>query len=244
MKKEEESSTGRNQGRMQELQEKFRSLEPEITDPRVKQAFSVMNGMLQEIWRNFANASVGSERGGIKFSDIASMYKNAPKMSGPAINTPLAEGTKAPDFSLKDADGKDVKLSDYRGSTVLLVFYPLDWSPGCSQQLDLYQHEHDEFVKRGLNILAISVDSIYSHGAWAAVRNLSFPLLSDFNPKADTAKRYHVYRDQDGFSERALFIVDGDGLIRYSFVSPFLNHVPDVYELYRKLDEIKKTVTA
>jgi len=86
-------------------------------------------------------------------------------------------------------------------------------------------------------VLAISVDSVYSHGAWAAVRGLSFPLLADFNPKGEVARRYGVVRERDGFSERALYVVDADGVIRYGHVSPFLHHVPDVYELLDALDE-------
>src|SRR2546427_804109 len=109
-------------------------------------------------------------------------------------------------------------------------------SPGCSQQLDLYQHDLAEFTQRGAILLGISVDSIYSHGAWAAVRGITFPLLADFHPKGAVAQSYRVYRDRDGFSERALYVVDADGVIRYSHVSPFLNHVPDIRELLGALD--------
>ena len=126
-------------------------------------------------------------------------------------------------------------LATVSGGAVL-VFYPLDWSPGCSQQLDLYQHDLAEFTQRGAVLLGISVDSIYSHGAWAAVRGITFPLLSDFHPKGAVAQSYRVYRDRDGFSDRALYVVDADGVIRYSHVSPFLNHVPDIRELLGALD--------
>jgi peroxiredoxin len=119
------------------------------------------------------------------------------------------------------------------GQPLVLVFYPLDWSPGCSQQLDLYQHELREFERRGAKVAAISVDNMYSHGAWAAVRGISFPLLADFNPKGEVARKYRVYRDVDGFSERALYVVDSDGVIPYSHVSLFVHHIPDIYELYK-----------
>jgi alkyl hydroperoxide reductase subunit AhpC len=89
----------------------------------------------------------------------------------------------------------------------------------------------------GAALLAISVDSSYSHGAWAAVRGLDFPLLADFNPKGEVARRYNIYREADGFAERARYVVDGEGIIRYSHVSPFLHHGPDVYELLDALDE-------
>jgi peroxiredoxin/glutaredoxin len=108
-------------------------------------------------------------------------------------------GAKAPEFALLDANGREVTLSSYAGRTIVVVFYPLDWSPGCSKQLDLYQQEWSEFEKRDVEIVGISVDSLYSHGAWAAARGLSMPLLADFNPKGEVARRYNVWRDADGF---------------------------------------------
>jgi peroxiredoxin len=107
--------------------------------------------------------------------------------------------------------------------------------------LDLYQQEWSEFEKRDVQIVGISVDSLYSHGAWAAARGLSMPLLADFNPKGEVARRYNVWRDADGFSERALYVIDGAGVIRYAHISPKLQHVPDIYELFAKLDEIVGT---
>ena len=148
----------------------------------------------------------------------------------------LEPGMTIPDFALPDASGRLLRLSDFRGQPVVLVFYPLDWSPGCSQQLDLYEQEIEEFRARGAQVLAISVDSVYSHGAWAAVRGISFPLLADFQPKGDVARRYGVWREEDGFSERALYVVDPEGRIAYSHVSPFLHHIPDIYELLEAVD--------
>jgi len=167
-------------------------------------------------------------------------------MEGPAVSTPLPVGTPAPDFTLPDASGQPVRLSDYlgKGKAVVLVFYPLDWSPGCSQQLDLYESERAEFEKRGAQLLAVSVDSLYSHGAWAAVRGLGFPLLADFHPKGEVARKYGVYREADGFSERALYVVDSDGVIRHAVVSPQLHHVPDIYELFSALDALARPQAA
>ncbi|HEX2968576.1 MAG TPA: peroxiredoxin [Bacteroidales bacterium] len=241
---QENENIGDFTSRFRELQDKFRSLEPGIENTDTKKALSVMNGMVQELWRHVDKLSHPSEQGELKLQDVSEMYRNAPRMNGAAINKPLDEGTKAPDFTLPDADGKKVSLSDFRGSPVLLAFYPLDWSPGCSQQLDLYQHEFSEFEKRGVNVLGISVDSIYSHGAWAFVRKIEFPLLSDFNPKGATAIKYNVYREPDGFSERALYLVDGNGIIRYSYVSPYLHHIPDIYTIFQKIDNALKTVKA
>ena len=230
--------------RFRELQEKFQSLEPEIKEESTKQALSVMGGMIQELWRHVKRHS-GSSRGqGFAIQDVSEIYQNAPKMNGSALNKPLAEGTAAPDFTLQDADGKNVSLSDFRGMPVLLVFYPLDWSPGCSQQLDLYQQEFNEFESRGVKVIGISVDSIYSHGAWAVVRKINFPLLADFNPKGAVASKYNVYREDDGFSERALYVIDAEGTIRYGFVSDYLHHIPDIYQLFKELDKVLKRVNA
>ena len=156
-------------------------------------------------------------------------------MQGSAENEGLPVGLKAPDFTLNDASDKPLSLSQFHGKNVVLVFYPLDWSPACSDQLSLYQSELAEFEKYNAQVVAISVDSIYSHGAWAAVRGITFPLLSDFNPKGAVATRYHVLRNRNGFSDRALFVIDSEGIIRFRFVSPELPKIPDIYELFEQL---------
>jgi peroxiredoxin len=222
--------------RLQQLEQKYTALDAQIAESPVKQALSVLHAMVHEVRREAGTSPAGAGRQGLTIRDIAELYRAAPAMEGPAQNAGLPVGTEAPDFALPDAEGKTVRLSDYRGKPVVLVFYPLDWSPGCSQQLDLYQHDLAEFTRRGAVLLGISVDSIYSHGAWAAVRGITFPLLADFHPKGAVAQSYRVYRDKDGFSERALYVVDADGVIRYSHVSPFLNHVPDMRELLSALD--------
>jgi len=164
------------------------------------------------------------------------LYRAAPPMDGERVAPGLAPGVRAPDFALPDADGNVVRLSELRGTPVALVFYPLDWSPGCSVQLELYQQEFDEFSSRGIRLLGVSVDSIYSHGAWAAVRGIKYPLLSDFQPRGEAARAYAVWRDADGHSERAVYLIDADGVIRWSHVSPRLKELPDFDELVAALD--------
>jgi peroxiredoxin len=145
-------------------------------------------------------------------------------MSQPAVQhhhaTPLPPGAPAPDFELPSTPDQKVMLSDFRGQPVILVFYPEDWSPVCSDQLGLYQAVFPEFQRFNAELLAISVDSAWSHTAFAKDRNLHFPLLSDFEPKGAVAKTYQVYRDAEGTAERALFVIDADGVIRWSYVSP------------------------
>ena len=141
-------------------------------------------------------------------------------VSPPHHDAPLPSGTVAPDFELQSTPDQKVMLSDFRGQPVILVFYPEDWSPVCSDQLGLYQAVLPEFQKHRAELLAISVDSAWSHLAFAKDRNLHFPLLSDFEPKGEVARTYQVYRAKEGTAERALFVIDADGIIRWSYVSP------------------------
>jgi peroxiredoxin len=133
---------------------------------------------------------------------------------------PLPPGTEAPDFELPSTPDQKVSLSDFQGQPVILAFYPEDWSPVCSDQMGLYQAVLPEFQKFGAELLGISVDGIWSHLAFARDRNLHFPLLADFEPKGEVARAYHVYRGKEGTSERALFVIGGDGVVRWSYVSP------------------------
>ncbi len=167
---------------------------------------------------------------------VRDLYRDAPPMDGPRVATGLEPGTPAPDFALPDAQGRIVRLSALRGTPVAVVFYPLDWSPGCSVQLELYEQEHEEFTSRGIQLLGISVDSIYSHGAWAAVRGIHYPLLSDFQPRGETARAYNVWRTPDGHSERAIFLIDAGGIIRWTHVSERLKELPDFDQLLAALD--------
>lgn len=170
--------------------------------------------------------------------ELRDLFRTAPPMDGERVSNGLAVGSRAPEFTLPDADARPVSLADFRGRPVALVFYPLDWSPGCSVQLELYEQEHDEFASRGIQLLAISVDSIYSHGAWAAVRGLHYPLLSDFQPRGEVAREYGVWRENDGFSERAVYLIDSEGIIRWAHVSPRLKQLPDFDELVAALDTV------
>jgi peroxiredoxin len=230
--------------RLHELEESFAGLAPQLPDGPQKEAISILHAMIHEMSRGAGARAATADGGRPTIEDIANLYKTAPAMDGEAANQPLPVGTTAPDFTLADAHGRPVSLTDFRGSPVVLVFYPLDWSPTCSDQLSLYQSESEEFERLGARVVGISVDSIYSHGAWAAVRGISFPLLADFQPKGEVARRYGVYREHDGFSERALYIVDGDGVIRFAHVSPKLDQVPDIYELFRVLESLRQPVKA
>ena len=133
---------------------------------------------------------------------------------------PLPPGTPAPDFTLPRGPDAELKLSELRGRPVILVFYPADWSPVCGDELALYNELLHEFRRHGAEVLGISVDGVWCHRAYAKARNLEFPLLSDFEPKGAVSRAYGVYRARDGFSERALFLVDPKGVISWSYLSP------------------------
>ena len=134
--------------------------------------------------------------------------------------TALKIGVQAPDFSLSTTPDQRVSLSEFRGRPVVLVFYPADWSPVCSDQLALYSELKPEFSQFQAQIMAISVDGVWCHLAFSKDRKLHIPLLADFEPKGAVARQYGVYREIDGEAERALFVIDAEGVIRWSYVSP------------------------
>jgi peroxiredoxin (alkyl hydroperoxide reductase subunit C) len=131
----------------------------------------------------------------------------------------LSPGTKAPDFTLKKSPDATLSLSELKGRPVILVFYPADWSPVCGDELALFNEVLPEFRRYDAQLVGISVDSVWCHKAYAKSRNLDFPLLADFEPKGEVSRKYGAYRQQDGFSERALFVIDGTGVIRWSYLS-------------------------
>ena len=153
--------------------------------------------------------------------------------------TPLPPGTPAPGFELKATPDQKLSLADFRGKPLILVFYPEDWSPVCSDQLALYQELLPDFRELGAELVAISVDGVWCHLAFAENRNLHFPLLADFEPKGDVARAYGVYRSTDGTSERALFVIDGDGVVQWSYVSP-VGINPGADGILRALEDLAK----
>jgi len=132
----------------------------------------------------------------------------------------LTEGQVAPLFQLPSTPDQKVSLTEFRGRPVILAFYPADWSPVCGDQMSLYNELKSEFDRYGAQLLGVSVDGIWCHLAFERDRKLRFPLLSDFEPKGAVAMEYGVYRHAEGVSERALFVIDGEGVIRWSSVSP------------------------
>lgn len=132
----------------------------------------------------------------------------------------LQPGTEAPPFNLPVTSNQKLMLDEFRGVPVVLVFYPADWSPVCGAELSLFNELLPEFRRYNAHVFGISVDGTWCHNAYAEERRLHFPLLADFHPRGEVARRYKVYRERDGFSERALYVVDEAGRISWSYLSP------------------------
>jgi peroxiredoxin len=132
----------------------------------------------------------------------------------------LASGVAAPEFSLHVTPDQKLSLSELRGKPVILAFYPADWSPVCGDQMALYNEILPEFKKYGAELVGISVDGVWCHDAFAKDRHLHFPLASDFEPKGQISRAYGAYRAEEGVCERALFVLDRNGVIAWSFCSP------------------------
>ena len=132
----------------------------------------------------------------------------------------LKEGEVAPDFTLRTTPDQTVSLKDFLGSPVILAFYPADFSPVCGDEMSLYNEILPEFQRFGSEIIGISVDGVWCHLAFAKARNLHFPLLADFEPKGEVARKYGVYNKKEGICERALFVINKEGIIHWSYISP------------------------
>jgi len=149
---------------------------------------------------------------------IRRLFKQEEKRaSGPS---PLPVGEKAPDFRLQADSGQPVVLGELRGRPVVLVFYPEDNTSVCSSQLALYNEAYHLFAEHGAQLLGISVDDQVSHRAFAQSLGLQFPLLSDDHPLGETARAYGVFSEKDQVAERALFVLDAEGVVRWRYVAP------------------------
>jgi peroxiredoxin len=148
----------------------------------------------------------------------------------------IEAGAQAPDFTLPDQDGNQVSLSDLRGQRVVLVFYPNDFSPTCTDQLNVYEEVLGELEERGAKLLGVSVDSAFSHRAFQNHLGVSIPLLADFHTKGEVAKAYGVWAEDYGVSSRALVMVGPDGIVEWAYLSPPLE-VPGANLIFDALDQ-------
>ncbi|HKO04689.1 MAG TPA: peroxiredoxin [Candidatus Acidoferrales bacterium] len=150
----------------------------------------------------------------------------------------VATGQMAPEFTLKDQSMKEVKLADFRGKKpVVLIFYPLDWSPTCTQEHACVVNEMKRFEQLNAQVMGISVDSAWSHKAYAEKMHIEYPLLADFQPRGAVGTQYGVYLADKGITGRAIFIVGKDGKIAWA-KNYDIPVVPDVDEVAKALSAI------
>jgi peroxiredoxin (alkyl hydroperoxide reductase subunit C) len=138
----------------------------------------------------------------------------------------IGPGTPAPDFALPDQDGNIVRLEDLRGQTSVLVFYPMDWSPICTDQLNVYQEVLGDLEREGARLYGVSIDSAFSHGAFREHLGITFPLLADFHPKGEVSRAYGVYIEERGHNHRALVMIGPDLVVRWAHRSPTPLEIP------------------
>jgi peroxiredoxin len=148
----------------------------------------------------------------------------------------IEPGSPAPDFTLRDQDGNEVSLRDYRGRTVVLAFYPADFSPVCTDQLSVYQEVLPQLEEAGAQLVGISVDGAFCHKAFREHQGLTIPLLADFHPKGEVAKAYGVWSEEYGVSGRALVMVGPHGEVQWSYLSPPLE-VPGANLIFDALEQ-------
>lgn len=127
----------------------------------------------------------------------------------------IEPGQKAPDFTLPNHAGQEVSLSDFAGRRVLLVFYPLDFSPICTDQLASYEEIAPQLREAGVEVVGVSVDSAFAHAAFREKLDVETTLLADFEPKGKVASDYGAYLDQIGHSNRSLVLIDADGVVEW-----------------------------
>jgi peroxiredoxin len=149
----------------------------------------------------------------------------------------IEPGARAPEFTLPDQDGNEVSLAGLRGRRVVLVFYPADFSPVCTDQLNVYQEVLGELESRGVTLLGVSVDSTWCHRAFQQHLGISIPLLADFHPKGEVARSYGVWVEDYGVSARALVMIDPDGTVEWSYRSPSPLEVPGANLIFDALDQ-------
>jgi len=151
----------------------------------------------------------------------------------------IEPGAEAPDFSLPDQDGKTVSLADLRDQTSVLVFYPMDWSPVCTDQLNVYQEVVGELEERGARLYGVSVDSAFSHKAFQEHLGISFPLLADFHPKGQVSQKYGAFIEERGHNNRSLVMIGPDLKVVWSHAAPTPLEIPGANLIFDALEQFQ-----
>ncbi|HET9161936.1 MAG TPA: redoxin domain-containing protein [Solirubrobacterales bacterium] len=151
----------------------------------------------------------------------------------------IATGETAPEFTLRDQDGEEVSLSDYRGRKVLLVFYPLDFSPVCSDQLSIYQEVKPQIAEKGVEMIGISVDHGFAHKAFQEKLGIDTRLFADFEPKGEVARAYGAYIEATGHTNRSLVLIDEQGTVEWVHESPTPLEIPGANLIFDALASVE-----
>ncbi len=150
----------------------------------------------------------------------------------------IAAGEPAPEFTLRNQDGKDVTLADFRGKKVLIVFYPFDFSSVCTDQLTAYQEVKPQVEEKGVEMIGISIDHPYAHKAFQEKLGIDTTLLADFEPKGEVARAYGSYVDRIGMANRTLVLIDEDGVVEWTYESPSLGESPRPQVIFDALESV------
>ncbi|HKP89991.1 MAG TPA: redoxin domain-containing protein [Thermoleophilaceae bacterium] len=148
----------------------------------------------------------------------------------------IEPGARAPDFSLRDQDGEEITLESLRGQTTVLVFYPNDFSPVCTDQLNVYQEVLGELEASGARLYGVSVDSAWTHKAFQAHLGVTIPLLADFHPKGEMSAKYGAYNEKYGVCRRALVMIGPDLEVKWSYKSPSPLEIPGANLIFDALE--------
>ncbi len=204
--------------RLQELEQKFSRLESRLADSPEKEALSILHAMIQESRRTLQGTRAEPERkDGVTLAEVANLYKSAPGMEGRAENEGLPAGSQAPDFTLPDDSGNQVRLSDFRGQRVVLYFYPKDLTSGCTTQACGFRDNYAEITERNAVVLGISPDGVASHVKFKSQYNLPFRLLADEDHHVP--ELYGVWGEKSNYGKkywgviRSHFVIDETGRI-------------------------------
>ncbi len=150
----------------------------------------------------------------------------------------IAAGEPAPEFTLRNQDDEEVSLADYRGRKVLLVFYPMDFSPVCADQLSIYQEVKPDIAEKGVELIGISVDQHFAHRAFQEQLGIDTPLLADFEPKGEVARAYGAYIEKVGHANRSLVLIDERGTVEWVHESPTPLEIPGANLIFDALETV------
>src|SRR5260370_30701804 len=213
-------------------------LQPNGIGVSVKEGVVILTGWVESYQKKWAAEQAAKRVEGVS-AVVNEIHFDTSFRGRQRMSRILNPGTIAPDFTLRVTPDQNLTLSELRGQPAVLAFYPADWSPVCSDQMALYNEILPEFQTHRAELIGTSVEGVWCHAALAKDRRLHFPLLADFEPKGAVAKKYGAYRESEGVCERALFVLDSEGTIFWSYCSPIAVN-PGADGILEALEELSK----